>query len=190
MTYDARGCKTGMVDADMGIWSYRYNVIGELISQTDAKSQTVTMEYDTLGRMISRVEPEGETTWTYDTATNGIGKLAQVNGPNGYQQSYSYDQYGRANATTTTINGESFIQSISYDAYGRVDSKTSPTGFVIANQYNAQGFLAVVGNTDGSTVYWHADSVDAQGHALLSTLGNGLETVRCCPRLSQRHTHR
>ena len=36
------------------------------------------MEYDILGRMTKRVESEGETFWSYDTATNGIGKLAFV----------------------------------------------------------------------------------------------------------------
>jgi YD repeat-containing protein len=70
----------------MGSWSYSYNVLGELVSQTDAKAQTVTMAYDALGRMVSRTEPEGTTTWSYDTAANGIGKLAQANGPNGFER--------------------------------------------------------------------------------------------------------
>jgi len=35
----------------MGTWIYSYNELGELISQTDAKAQTVTMTYDVLGRI-------------------------------------------------------------------------------------------------------------------------------------------
>lgn len=54
------------------------NTLGELTSQTDAKAQTSTMTYDKLGRMTKRIEPEGATTWQYDTKANGIGKLASV----------------------------------------------------------------------------------------------------------------
>ena len=36
------------------------------------------MTYDKLGRMLTRVEAEGTSTWTYDSALHGIGKLASV----------------------------------------------------------------------------------------------------------------
>jgi YD repeat-containing protein len=94
MTYDVRGRKTGMVDRDMGTWSYGYNAFGELISQTDAKNQPTAMTYDALGRLKTRVEAEGTTTWTYDTANRDdapegspatwIGKLASVSAPGSY----------------------------------------------------------------------------------------------------------
>ena len=94
MSYDIRGRKLTMDDPDMGLWSYEYTELGELNKQTDAKGQVVTMSYDALGRMVARVEPEGTTTWTYDTATTGVGKLAQVDGPNGYQTVQRYDTLG------------------------------------------------------------------------------------------------
>lgn len=46
----------------MGAWSYQYNALGELVSQTDALGQTLTLAYDLLGRMLSRTEAEGTTT--------------------------------------------------------------------------------------------------------------------------------
>nr|VFK24194.1 MAG: YD repeat-containing protein [Candidatus Kentron sp. MB]VFK30560.1 MAG: YD repeat-containing protein [Candidatus Kentron sp. MB]VFK75302.1 MAG: YD repeat-containing protein [Candidatus Kentron sp. MB] len=36
------------------------------------------MAYDKLGRMVRRDEPEGLTTWEYDSAQNGVGKLISV----------------------------------------------------------------------------------------------------------------
>jgi YD repeat-containing protein len=84
MEYDIRGNKIKINDPDMGTWTYAYNALGKLISQTDAKGQTSTMTYDKLGRMTQRVEAEGTSTWTYDTKSNGIGKLSVVKGPNGY----------------------------------------------------------------------------------------------------------
>jgi YD repeat-containing protein len=40
MEYDIRGNKTKMNDPDMGTWTYSYNALGKLVSQTDAKGQT------------------------------------------------------------------------------------------------------------------------------------------------------
>jgi YD repeat-containing protein len=44
------------------------------------------MAYDKLGRMTQRTEAEGTSTWTYDTKSKGIGKLAVITGPNGYKK--------------------------------------------------------------------------------------------------------
>jgi YD repeat-containing protein len=49
------------------------------------------MAYDKLGRMTQRTEAEGTSTWTYDTKSKGIGKLAVITGPNGYKKELSYD---------------------------------------------------------------------------------------------------
>jgi YD repeat-containing protein len=54
-----------MNDPDVGVCSYAYNALGELIRQVDAKNQTVTMQYDKLGRMTSRAEPDLNSTWSY-----------------------------------------------------------------------------------------------------------------------------
>jgi YD repeat-containing protein len=74
-TYDTRGRKIASNDPDLGAWSYAYDTASELVSQTDAKSQTTTFAYDQLGRMTQRVEPDLTSTWVYDTAAYGIGKL-------------------------------------------------------------------------------------------------------------------
>ncbi|HEX9391908.1 MAG TPA: RHS repeat domain-containing protein, partial [Usitatibacteraceae bacterium] len=43
-------------DPDMGSWSYGYDNLGQLLSQTNAKGQVATMSYDVLGRMTQRAE--------------------------------------------------------------------------------------------------------------------------------------
>jgi YD repeat-containing protein len=89
-SYDTRGRKIASNDPDLGAWSYTYDVLGELKSQTDAKGQTSTVNYDVLGRPLQRVEPDMTSVWVYDTAANGIGKLASASitaGPTaGYQR--------------------------------------------------------------------------------------------------------
>lgn len=142
--YDQFDRKIAMDDPDMGHWSYQHNAYGELVSQTDTKGQTVTMEYDALGRMIRRVETEGISTWIYDTADYGIGKLAEVKGPNGYHQYYNYDSLGRSSDTITEADGKTLTTTTKYDSYSRVSQTIRPEGFVVENVYNQYGYLEAV----------------------------------------------
>jgi RHS repeat-associated protein len=149
LSYDEFGRKIAMDDPDMGQWTYTYDAFGQLISQTDAKNQTVTHEYDILGRLTKRTEAEGVSTWVYgdNTAPQGsIGKLLQESG-NGLTKDYSYDNLGRPESTTTTIQGQgSFTTELSYDHLGRVKRTTYPgtQGFFTENRYNDYGFLSAV----------------------------------------------
>src|SRR5699024_4690300 len=82
-TYNERGFRTGMNDPDLGQQSWTYDAAGEVLSHTDGRGKTVTMSYDALGRPASRSMPGARggtdtTSWTYDTATHGLGRLAKV----------------------------------------------------------------------------------------------------------------
>jgi YD repeat-containing protein len=98
-TYDVRGRKIASSDPDLGAWTYAYDTLGELTGQTDAKSQTTALSYDKLGRLVQRVEADMTSVWTYDTAANGIGKLASsgitAGSGNGFARNVSYDSLGR-----------------------------------------------------------------------------------------------
>jgi len=142
--YDLLGRKIGMNDPDMGIWSYDYNGYGELVQQTDAKGQSSQMSYDILGRMVQRVEPEGTSTWTYDSANKGIGKLAQVVGADGFKKTYVYDNLGRLLDATTEADNKVLTISTEYDQYSRLKKLVRPQGFVTENVYTAQGYLQAV----------------------------------------------
>ncbi len=178
--YDIRGRKISMSDPDMGYWTYQYNALGELTAQTDAKNQTVTMSYDLLGRLVARTELEGTSTWTYDIASQGIGKLASVSGAEGKDEAYTYDSLGRPDATTTSIDGLTYSSGQNYDAFGRLAtvfypaSHHYPLGFEVSNVYNSYGYLQKV--TDGIIDYWEADSLNASGQLTHQTLGNGITT--------------
>ncbi len=178
MTYDIRGNRITIDDPDMGTWTYSHDVLGQLLTQTDAKNQMVTMTYDKLGRTSTRVEAEGTTTWTYDNATTGVGKIHQISGPNGYLQVQSYDSLGRSDQTTRTISGTVYTTGLTYDSAGRQDTRTYPSGFAVQNSYNARGYLASVSEVLGGTTYWQANTVNAEGKITQETLGNGVVTDR------------
>ncbi len=105
--YDQRGRKDTMSDPDMGSWIYTYNGFGELISQRDAKLQTVSMQYDTLGHMVRRDEPEGTTVWTHDTRWKGaLSDVVQKNASEVeiYRKTVEYDTVGKVKKETIATN--------------------------------------------------------------------------------------
>jgi RHS repeat-associated protein len=177
-TYDPRGRKVASSDPDMGSWSYTYDVLDKLKTQTDAKSQTTTLTYDLLGRTTQRVAPDQTATWVYDTATNGIGKLASASTDSGYARSHSYDALGRASQVTYTINGINHNIGTGYDAASRINAVTYPTGFAVAYTYNAYGYQAQLTNAATSQALWTADARDAELHLTRQTAGNGVVTVQ------------
>ena len=174
LSYDLRGRKIAMNDPDMGAWSYTYNVLGELLTQIDAKLQVTTNTYDVLGRMTRRAEPDLITTWTYDTAAKGIGKLATVVTDNGQARSFSYDTLGRQINTTHTIGTTTLNAVINYDDKGRVDSQINPAGLQVQNVYNANGYLSQIRNSATLQVYWTATNLSADGQLTDGIFSNGV----------------
>ncbi len=203
ITYDDIGRKVAINDPDKGAWRYDYDVLGNLISQTDAKGQTTTFAYDKLNRMISRTDHAGTSTWEYDTALNGIGKLARINSVNvtdkailkklvastealhdgleTYTKSYNYDNFGRLSNVKTIIKNKNqadvvSASSYSYDQYGRLDLETYPNGLKVKNNYNELGYLVKLSDADTSKVYWTLNARDAAGRVISEGRSNGLIT--------------
>lgn len=178
-SFDLRGLKTTMDDPDLGLWEYKYNGFGELVYQKDAKGQVATMQYDKLGRMKARSEPEGITTWSYDNAAHGVGKLSSVtNSANGHTRMYTYDVLSRLESETSSIDSKILSMSYTYNAESRMETVTYPTGFIVRNIYAPGGQLKEVKNAINDSSYWIAEEEDPFGNVTWETLGNGLETIR------------
>ncbi len=127
---------------------------------------------------------EGLTTWAYDTASHGIGKLHTVTAAEGKDESYSYDALGRPLSTTVTIDATAYTSSQSYDLDGRLDTLTYPAsvhyplGLTIRHVYNAWGYLSEIRNDASNALFWQADSQNAAGQLTQATAGNGITTGR------------
>lgn len=179
MTYDKAGRKVASIDPDLGSWTYSYNVLGELVSQTDAKGQTTTMTYDKLGRSLTRAAGGVTSTWTYDTATKGVGKLHTASTTNGYLRTLSYDALGRpATTTIRSATGEpSHTTTTSYDADSRIDRIAYPSGFEVQYAYTSLGYPSQLSEFGGATL-WTANEMDQELRLTRSTAGNGVVTSR------------
>jgi len=183
MAYDVRGAKTAMSDPDKGAWSYRYNALGLLSEQTDAKGQVTAMTYDVLGRMLTRIDDAtqpGETarssTWVYDTAVKGVGKLASSSGY-GYEASNLYDSLGRPSSATETIDGTGYTTTTTYDASGRPYRTAYASGLTVESVFNEFGHSTEMKNVVSGLVYWRADAADARGNITQATLSAGVANV-------------
>lgn len=156
--YNNLGQKIYMNDPDLGIWRYEYNLLGELLSQSDAKNQTTKMKYDVLGRLIKKTAPEGITTFTYDVATNGKGKLA-IEKMQDYKKEYFYDNLSRVKEIKEYINNKVFSTSYVYNEEGKLLSTISPNGFISTNEYNEQGYLSAIKSPINIDVNFTQDSL-------------------------------
>ncbi|MEN0045497.1 MAG: FG-GAP-like repeat-containing protein [Bacteroidota bacterium] len=177
MTYDHWGRKIQTNDPDLGEINYSYNQFDELIAETDAKNQVTNLQYDILGRLKTRTEDEGTTTWTYDTAPNGIGLVASITHTDGYAQSFTYDNLSRVLTETETIEGQDYTTSYTYDNLGRIATLTYPSGFAIKHVYNQYFYLSEIRRADNDELIWRADDYNAKGQLLQTTLGNGHSTT-------------
>lgn len=195
--YDKLGRRVELDDCDKGHWTYRYNALNELLSETDAMGQTTSFQYDRLGRMIKRTDHAGTSTWTYDSALHGIGKIAHIESVtnlkgqtgNGAEiaraineallnekRTYFYDSLSRIAKTILTINGNDYIHTIDYDDSSRPKIETFPSKLAIENHYNDLGFLVKIDNAANGERYWQLNSLDAMGHITSETHHNGLTT--------------
>lgn len=177
-TYDTRGRQTAANDPDTGLWQYSYNVLSELTSQTDAKNQTATLTYDKLGRMTQRVEVGVTSTWSYDTAVKGIGKLASDSASNGASHTFTYDSLSRPSTVATTVDGNTYTATTTYDANGRPNVITYPSGFAVRNEYTSLGYLHRLMNNATSTALWTANTANAELQITQQLAGNGVITNR------------
>ena len=185
MGYDHAGRKISMDDPDMGRWRYEYDVLGQLIKQTDAKGQVITTTYDKLGRMTVRKTAEGTSTWAYDTAKNGVGKLSVTMAANGYKRQHQYDYLSRPSWTYETVNNVQTKSRNTYNSNGKLNSIYYPgRANAIAYSYNALGYLTKVTDYDangGSPIrktLWELDEMDAKGNVLRDHYGNGVNVRR------------
>jgi RHS repeat-associated protein len=181
-SYDGRGRKIGTNDPNLGSWTHGYDVLDQLVSQVDAKAQTTTLTYDKLGRLVQRVEPDMTAEWVYDTAANGIGKLASTSitaGPEtGYQRTLSYDGLSRPVQVVMSFGGATVTFGATYDANGRPGSVTYPSGFAVNYVYTSLGYMHQLTDSLTAQPYWTANARDAELHLTQDTLANGVVTNR------------
>ena len=178
--YDLMDRRTKVVDPDAGTHIYTYLSTGELASDTgpaqSAGGPTVVVtypSYDLDGRLLQRNEPDLISSWVYDSAANGKGKLAQActaapsattpqpsacSAPS-YSRVYAYDSLSRVNSTVLNFGAQSFSFADTYVSAGQpgpgklaavtnvANSTYKGSGAVTSYGYTALGFAQSLSKT-------------------------------------------
>lgn len=104
---------------ETGTSASTYDAAGNLLTQTDAKSQTTTYSYEALNGVTQITFHDGaKQQYAYDLGTNGLGRLASITERDPANQvigqtSYAYDAKGRVTAETRVIGGGSYVTGYS-----------------------------------------------------------------------------
>ncbi len=177
INYDDRGFQTALKDANLlDSIKYVYDAYGQLITQTNARKQTTSMQYDAAGRMIQKSCPERILTYQYVKSGNGIGQLQTIKNGNQVIQSCSYTNRGQTASITENIDNIDYTTSYIYDLYGQMLEQKSPSGMRTSYQYR-NGLLVSMRNGDSNALLWQADAVNALGQITESSLGNSLKRI-------------
>ncbi|MDT8321647.1 MAG: RHS repeat-associated core domain-containing protein, partial [Xanthomonadales bacterium] len=203
MGYDLAGRRLWIDDPDKGYWQYRWNALGEMLRQLDAKRQAWDFRYDALGRVVERLESSAVDSlldqdivvrhrelrsWQNATTSAGRGKGQAVSviyqdvvsGNTVQRLEYGYDDFGRRTSSTDSRGALQFSEAASFDEYGRnfqiFDASGDYRG--IQYTYNSYGYVYKLSESRdhvAGPVFQRVRAMDARGNATFVELGNGVE---------------
>ena len=164
-----------MDDPDMGKWTYNYDALSNLTSQTDARGCTTNLTYDLLNRPTQKSYSNCSATSTvaygYDSGTNGIGRRTSMNDGSG-SATWNYDSRGRVTKETKVISGTSFVTE--WTLYNSADLPVTmkyPDGEFVTTTYDNN---MLPKTTIGNATYVSNTNYDSAGRMTSRALGNGL----------------
>jgi RHS repeat-associated protein len=134
-TYNALGDLTQQVSPDTGTTTHTYDSAGNLATKTDARNITATFSYDALNRPNQIVYPDQTHLFTYDTCSNGAGRLCRINDASGSTM-WGYDAQGRILSRTQVMGPRTKSTTYQYNSVGQLEQHTLPSGARIGYQYS------------------------------------------------------
>ncbi|MEX1829120.1 RHS repeat domain-containing protein [Luteibacter sp. CQ10] len=142
--YDGFGQLWRQVSPDSGITTFSYDGNGLLQSMTRANGVQTAYGYDGLNRLTSVTAGGMVQHATYDSCTNGAGRLCSVADATG-TTSYSYTPEGDIAGRGFSIAGTGYGLGYAYDGLGRLSAVVYPDG----NQLN---YAYAYGRLSGATL--------------------------------------
>jgi RHS repeat-associated protein len=183
--FDFAGRKVAMQDADMGSWMYRYDALGNLLRQVDARGCSTVFAYDDLNRMLSKsFDGPGACAETpnvvisYDSqldGNNGVGRRTGMQDGTG-STAWFYDSRGRLAKQTQVIGGAGIYRTAwGYNSADQVIDTVYPggangeSGERVESGYAPQGLLQSLQSSQAT--YIQNASFDAAGRIVGQRLG-------------------
>ncbi len=180
-SYDGFGNLLSQTSPDTGVTSFTYDVAGNQLSKTDAKNVTINYSYDALNRLTGIDYPTDtlDVILSYDTGTNGKGRLSQITDGSG-STTYSYNALGQVSSKASTVSGKSFNLSYDYNGAGQLTQITQPSGRVVNFTRDTHGQVTGINELTGGITQnlLTSTSYVPFGPAKSLTLGNSKTTTK------------
>jgi RHS repeat-associated protein len=143
--YSLRQETTAYTPPDAGIGAtktgYTYDALGLLTGETRPDGRTIRYAYDSALRLIRLTQPRGDTTYSYNTATD---QLTGIAAPEGVTLSYGYDnELLTSIAWSGPLNG---AVNYGYDDRYRLTALAVNGVNTIAYAYDSSSFLTKAGD--------------------------------------------
>jgi RHS repeat-associated protein len=155
--YDGFGNRIELQSPDTGLTRMAYDEAGRMTSLTRANGAVTSYSYDILHRPTTISAGSMTQTNTYDSCTNGKGRVCGMNGPQGNLQ-YQYRIDGALASQIFNAYGAQYTTSWTYDLRGRPTQMTYPGGNQVRYVYD-QGRLTTVQSVIGGTTRNVASSI-------------------------------
>lgn len=188
---DGWGRKEQLSDPAAGIYSYTYNILGELLTETTPKGKT-TYVYDDYGKPLNKTIKgfEGQTdlelSYTYYETNKMLDKLIAEDKISGKDFTYDYDYHDdlKIKSVIETTPLAVFKKEVTYDIQGRSDVETITTNSTVAsinnsirlqNQYHpSTGHLIGIKDVGSNSILWEIKGVNEYGALTQIDLANGI----------------
>ena len=188
ITQDGWGRKIQIEDPSAGVFKYKYNDFGDLISEEN-KNGITSYKIGSTGKLdektISGIKTYSKTTYTYNAnqLLENITFQDFTNGTNAITTDYIYDQSQRISKKTETTPYAKFTKDYKYSSFDKLDKETytasrlgksSTKTLRYTYRYGALNQIIDDGN---STILWQSSTVDAYGQFLSVQTGPSVTAV-------------
>ena len=169
--YDSFGRKIKSIDPDRGTWLYEYDLVGNLVKQTDARLTETNFTYDNLNRILTKTNTAGTVSYNYDAGTDGVGRLTSV-GSIADTANFGYNSKGQLITEVRKLKVGSVFKPYTierrYNAAGQLDTLIYPDGEKVPYNYDIHGQVTNAGAYASNVTYNNNGQMTAMNY------GNGL----------------
>ena len=185
---DGWGNKTKLDDPSAGIYTYEYDVVGRLLTETTPKGQT-EYTYDNYGKLLTETSTGDETDIVANYIYDPVTKLPTMitgstgNGEHSFTYETFYDSYFRINGKKETHDAFVYQTNSEFDNYGRLKTITLTTTVSSINKTTTSKVENIYETNSGILIeqkdklnnhsIWEINQVNEKGQVLQTTYGNG-----------------
>lgn len=148
-TVNGHGETISQASPDTGTTTFAFDAASNLATKLDARGIQATFSYDALNRLTQIVYPDQTVTYTWDSCTNGVGRICSISDSSG-TTSYAYSVQGRVTAKSQVVAGLTQAMGYAYNSAGQLATVTTPSGRSVVYTYANNRPVSVTVN--GQTV--------------------------------------